>query len=118
MYIFIAIIFIAELIIAINLIGLIVKADKKVCEINACVEVFNPLTETCMQYARCLSHQFKTSFDGFLSFFRKKQNEVFIKSALMISIYIMLAIFKIKKHRASKIYRLFDAIKDLAFDFV
>ena len=85
MYLFIAIIFIAELIIACTLINFIVKADKKVCRYNACIEAFNPLAQTCLQYSRCLVSTFNRSFDSFFVFIKKKQepNRVYVTLSLI-----------------------------------
>lgn len=113
---FIAIVFIAELIIALNLIMLIVKADKKVREINDCVTVFNPLAETFMQYVRCLVKSFNSSFTDVIEFFKKKKEQVIFKTVVMIAIYALLIVFKLKTHKASKIYRLISAIRDLALE--
>lgn len=113
---FIAIVFIAELIIALNLIILIVKADKKVREINDCVTVFNPLAETFMQYVRCLVKSFNSSFTDVIEFFKKKKEQVIFKTVVMIAIYALLIVFKLKTHKASKIYRLISVIRDLALE--
>lgn len=113
---FIAIVFIAELIIALNLIMLIVKADKKVREINDCVTVFNPLAETFMQYARCLVKSFNSSFTDVIEFFKKKKEQVIFKTVVMVAIYVFLIVFKLKTHKASKIYRLISVIRDLALE--
>lgn len=113
---FIAIVFIAELIIALNLIMLIVKADRKVREINDCVTVFNPLAETFMQYVRCLVKSFNSSFIDVIEFFKKKKEQVIFKTVVMIAIYALLIVFKIKTHKASKIYRLISVIRDLALE--
>ena len=76
MYLFIAIIFIAELIIACTIINYIIKADKAVCRYNECIKVFNPLVQTCLQYARCLVTTFNSSFESFIDFVRKKQEQI------------------------------------------
>lgn len=116
MYIFIAIVFIAELIIALNLIMLIVKADRKVREINNCVTVFNPLAETFMQYVRCLVKSFNGCFSDIIEFFRKKKEQMIFKTTVMIVIYVFLIVFKLKTKKASKIYKLVSAIRDLALE--
>lgn len=117
MYLFIAIIFIAELIIACTLINFIVKADKKVCRYNACVEVFNPLAQTCLQYFRCLVSSFNRSFETFFVFVKKKQEQIIFKAIVVIAIYSMLFLFKIKADKASKFYRLAGLIRDIVTDF-
>ena len=118
MYLFIAIIFIAELIIACTIINYIIKADKAVCRYNECIKVFNPLVQTCLQYARCLVTTFNSSFESFIDFVRKKQVQIVYKTILIIAIYSLLFIFKIKSDKASKIYKLVGAIRDIATDFV
>ncbi len=116
MYILIAIVFIAELIIALNIILLIVKADRKVCEFNVCVEAFKPLAQTVLQYARCLVRSFNCSFDKVLAFFKKKKEQVIFKTVVMISIYVILIVFKIRTKKVSKIYKLISAMRDLALE--
>lgn len=117
MYLFIAIIFIAELIIACTVINYIVKADRAVCKYNECIKVFNPLVLTCMQYARCLVSAFNNSFEKFVVFIKKKQEQVVYKTILIIVIYTFLFLFKMKADKASKIYRLIGAIRDVVVDF-
>ena len=116
MYILIAIVFIAELIIALNLILWIVKADKKVRYYNQCVDVFNPLAQTALQYARCKVSEFNKSFACIFEFIRKKKEQVIFKTVFMISIYAMLIVFKIKMNKASKIYKLIAVMRDLALE--
>lgn len=116
MYILIAIVFIAELIIAFNLINLIVKADKKVCELISIVEAFKPLAETFMQYARCKASELNKTFEKAINFIRKKQEQIVFKTIIMIAIYAVLIVFKIKFQKASKIYKLIAVMRDLAFE--
>lgn len=116
MYIFIAIIFIAELIIALNLITWVLKADRKVRELNMCVDAFNPLVQTAMQYARCLVRGFNGAFEKVLVFVKKKKEQVVFKTVVMVAIYTMLIVFKIKTKKASKIYKLISVMRDLALE--
>lgn len=116
MYILIAIVFIAELIIALNLIFLIIKADKKVRYYNSCTDAFNPLAETALQYARCKVHEFNKSFGCVFEFIKKKKEQVIFKTIFMISIYALLIVFKIKMNKASKIYKLISVMRDLALE--
>lgn len=118
MYIFIAIIFIAELIIALSLINLMVKADKQVQDLNECVKAFNPLAKTCMQYVRCLSSEFCGKIKSGINFITKQQKKVIVKTISVIAIYSMLLFFKIKKIKAKRIYSLVDAIQDILFELV
>lgn len=113
---FIAIIFIAELIIVLNLIMLIVKADKKVRYYNSCVDAFNPLAQTALQYTRCMVRSFNNSFGNALTFIKKKKEQIIFKTLFMISIYAMLIVFKIKMNKASKIYKLVSVIRDLTLE--
>lgn len=117
MYLFIAIIFIAELIIACTVINFIVKADRKVRRYNACVETFNPLPQTCLQYSRCLISTFNRSFENFFVFIKKKQEQIVFKTIVIIAIYSMLFLFKIKADKASKFYKLAGVIRDIVTDF-
>lgn len=116
MYIFITIIFIAELIIALNLILWIMKADKKVQHVNACVVTFKPLAQTYLQYVRCKITAFNESFGGVFTFIRKKQEQFISKTVIMLAIYSLLFIFKIRAKKASKIYKMISVIRDLAME--
>ncbi|HIT92155.1 MAG TPA: hypothetical protein IAD11_04465 [Candidatus Stercorousia faecigallinarum] len=116
MYLFIAIIFIAELIIACTVINFIVKADRKVRRYNACVETFNPLAQTCLQYSRCLVSTFNRSFENFFVFIKKKQEQIVFKTIVIIAIYSILFLFKIKADKASKFYKLAGVIRDIVTD--
>ncbi len=116
MYIFIAIIFIAELIIALQLILLITKLDKRVCDINECVKTFNPLAKTCMEYIRCLTSQFCTKVSKSIEFVKKQREKIIMKTIITVSIYSLLFIFKFKKIKAKKINKLLGAIRDVAVD--
>lgn len=116
MYILILIVFIAELIIAFSLINLIVKADKKVCELNNYVEAFNPLAETFLQYFRCLVSNFHNSFEKVFRVIRKKQEHFLSKTLIIVAIYSILFLFKIKPKKASRIYKLAGAIQDIVLE--
>lgn len=116
MYILISIVFIAELIIALSLINLIIKTDRKVCHLNCCVKAFKPLAQTYLQYIRCLVSSFSGNFKKILVFVQKKKDLVIYKTILMVSIYLILIIFKIKFNKATKIYRLISVMRDLAVE--
>ncbi len=116
MYILISIVFIAELIIALSLINLIVKTDRKVCHLNCCVKAFKPLAQTYLQYARTLVSNFSSNFEKTFSFIRKKKEQIIFKTVVMVSIYLLLILFKIKFTKASKIYRLISVMRDLAIE--
>ena len=116
MYIFIAIIFIAELIIAHYIISYLIKLDKCVRYYNACVESFNPLLQTCLQYGRCIVATFKSSFENFIAFVKKKHEQIITKIIFAVAIYSILLIFKIRKEKAKKVFKLASAIKDILFE--
>ena len=117
MYIFIAIIFIAELIIAHYIISYLVKLDRCVKYYNACIESFNPLLQTCLEYGRCVVATFKNSFENFIAFVKKKQEQIIIKIILAIAIYSILLVFKIRQEKAKKVFKLASAIKDILLEF-
>ena len=99
MFMLIAIVFIAELIIAFQLITLIKKADRKVCNINACVKEFNPLAQTYMQYVRCLTTSATSSVQKILKFIEKQKSQFLIKTVVTFSLYAGLVIFKLRNQR-------------------
>ncbi len=118
MYIFIATIFIAELIIAFSIINLIIKADKKICDINDCISEFNPLAKTCMQYVRCVSTSFFTNVKTGIDFIKKHQEKIWVKAISTSAIYLMLVLFRIKRIKVKKLFNLVGVIADIALDFV
>lgn len=114
----IAIVFIAELIIAFQLISLIMKADRKVCDLNACVQAFNPLAETCMQYVRCVTDVFTTNVKKGIDFIQKQKSKLIIKTIITVAIYAGLFLFKFKKIKVKRVKNLAGAIRDLVLDLV
>ena len=116
MYIFIAIIFIAELIIALQIILLILKADKKVCDFNDCIKEFNPLAQTCMQYVRCLSNVFSDNVSKVINFIKKQREKIIFKTITSVAIYSLLLFFRFKKIKMKRIHKLFGAIRDIALE--
>ena len=118
MYILICVIFIAELIIALQLILLIKRADKKICGINECVKTFNPLAKTCLEYVNCLSKMFNRNVSNAIFFIKKQQKRVIFKTITTFAIYTMLIFFKIKKIKLRKVFKLADAIRDFALEMV
>lgn len=118
MYMLIAIVFIAELIIALQLIALIMKADRKICDLNACVNVFNPLAETCMQYIRCVTTTFTANVNKGIKFIQKQKSKIITKTIITVAIYAGLFLFKFKKIKIKKVKNLAGAIRDLAVDLL
>lgn len=118
MYLFIAIIFIAELIIAVTVINFIVKINNRVNKLNSCVEVFNPLAEVCLQYVRCILTGFRTNFDKLIEYVACKKKQIFNKFLIVIAIYILLSIFRSKSKKYSHAYRIAGVIQDIAGNFL
>ena len=116
MFMLIAIVFIAELIIAFQIISLIMKADRKVCDINACVKEFNPLTKTCMQYARCLSATFSEKIKKSIEFVQKQRLIIISKTIITVALYAGLVLFRIKRIKFKRLNNLIGAISDIALD--
>ena len=116
MYIFITIIFIAELIIAHFVISRLVEWDRKVRYYNACIEAFNPLMQTCLQYGRCLVSSFKNSFESLIIYVKKKHEQFINKIIFAIALYALLVLFKIRTEKAKKIYKLAGLIKDVVLE--
>lgn len=118
MYLFIAIIFIAEIIIAVTVINFITKLDRRVVDLNCCVEAFNPLAEVCLQYTRCLATAFSSNFDKFIDFIGHKKKQIFNKILIIIGIYLLLFLFRLKSKRYSRAYHLAGVIQDIAGNFL
>ena len=114
MYILITVIFIAELIIALQLISLIMRADKKIRNINECVKTFNPLAKTCLEYVNCLTKMFNRNVENAIEFIKKQQKRVIYKAITTFAIYSILIFFRIKKVKVGKILNLAKAIRDIA----
>lgn len=116
MYIFIGIIFISEIIIAHFIISNLIKWDRKVRYYNACVESFNSLLQTCMQYGRCLVASFKNSFEKIIAYVKKKHEQFVTKIIFAVAIYSLLILFRVKTKKVQKIYKLVGVIKDLVLE--
>lgn len=117
MYTLIAIIFIAELIITYTVISLIMKADKKICDLNSCVKELIPLTDTFMRYA-CLQVAAVTNrINNLIELIKKQKQKAVNKLILFIAINSLLIFFRIKKIKTKKIMRLILAMVDIAADF-
>ena len=116
MYIFISIIFIAELIIAYQLISLIMKLDRKICDINDCVCEFNPLAHTFMRYIRIQAAAFSEKITKVINFINRQKEKTMIKVLIAISINAVILVFRVKKIKVRKVVRLAAAVADIAAD--
>ncbi len=112
MYLFIAIIFIAELIIASSLISNIVKADKYVCAIDKKVTQSHPKTEKALfcfrESVRCL----KSCFEASTEFLKCKQRELKMRIIKTLIIYALLLVIKSKYKKLAKAAKFIVFAKD------
>ncbi len=94
MYLFIAIIFISELIITITIINGIIKADRQVCALNNKITALKPeIREFLTQTKECISC-LQTSVNTVIAFVRRKHQEVIRRITRTILIYLILLIMK------------------------
>lgn len=101
MYLFIATIFIAELIIALTIVFYIIKADKFVLEYDNKLLNVRPKIQigllTVREFTLMLAEKTSSLFD----FARKKRNEYILGAVKTVLIYLMLFLFKGKCKRAA-----------------
>lgn len=103
MFLFIATIFIAELIIALTLIAYIVKADKAVKSLQKDVIALKPQIKAGLEGVREGIHTVKEKQDWFFDFVRKKRNQYLVNSVKMILVYTLLFIFRGRCKKAAAI---------------
>ena len=96
MYLFIAIIFIAELIIAATLINGIIKADRMICSLNSKVSALKPDIKCALAQTRECVSCLQTSVNSLISFVKRKHQEVMRRVTKTILIYLILLIMKNK----------------------
>lgn len=80
MYLFIAIIFIAELIIAGTLISGILKADRMICSLNSKVSALKPDIKCALAQTRECVSCLQTSVNSLISFVKKKTSRGYAQS--------------------------------------
>lgn len=112
MYLFIATIFIAELIIALALVLVIVSADKKVCELNNKLTSFRPILEDGLKTLKEVVSNLQDSIETFFGFIRKKRQQFTMKIIIAIVMYGSLFFFKGKYKKAASIFQLIVLVKD------
>ena len=112
MYTFIAIILIAELIIATNLICLIMKADKKVVEFSDKVSVMRPELEKGLGYLKKSVAKFVLGVQNLCEFARKQREKYLISIVQNILIYLLLIILKGKSKRYFSAVQLVMSLRD------
>lgn len=116
MYTLIAIIFIAELIIAYQILSVILKFDRKVCELNSVINEFNPLTKTFMRYIRMQVVSVSEKVGKTIAFINEQKKKAIVKILFIIGINTMFILLNIKRLKSHKVTNLAIALLDLAFD--
>lgn len=112
MYFFIAIIFIAELIIASNIISCILKADKYVCKLNERVQECHPQIEQCIFCIKdCISCA-KTCIEATVSFLKCKQQEFKNRIIKTLLVYVILLLIEKKFKKISPAVKYIVFAKD------
>ena len=105
---FFIIVFIAEIIITSSLISLILKLDKKVCEINKCFPVINPLVENTFTLVRININSIALALNKVqikIAQQKDKYKTIIIKNIITFALFILLS------HNAKKII----SVTELAF---
>lgn len=112
MYLFIAIIFIAELIIALHIISAVVKADKYVCRLNERVQECHPQIE---QYIFCIKDCIscaKSCIEATISFLKCKQQEFTNRIIKTLLVYVLLLLIEKKFKKISPAVKYIVFAKD------
>lgn len=112
MYFFIAIILIAELIIAANLIWLMLKLDKKVLEADQKVREIRPELKQGLKAAKNAVAKFVEGVHSLCRFAEKKKKEYTISIVKTILIYLLLFLLKGKRKKCLSVMQLAVVLKD------
>lgn len=112
MYLFIATIFIAELIIAATFIFMIVKADRKVRELDNRVIEFKPVLKDYLKGFKKAVINFQNNVESFFSFIRKKRNQFTSKIIITVVMYAFLIFFKGRFKKAAAVFQTLVLLKD------
>lgn len=112
MFLFIAIIFIAELIIASSLISNIMKADRYVCNLNEKVTQYRPKIEKVLfSFTDCLKC-INSSFESATTFLKRKQQEFKMRIIKTIIIYGLLLVMRSKFKKLATVCKYIVLTKD------
>ena len=103
MFLFIATIFIAEIIIAITLISYIVKADYAVADLRKRVIAIKPQIKAGLTGVREGVNTVKEKQGLFVEYVEKKRNQYMMKALTTVLIYLLLFILKGRCKRAASI---------------
>lgn len=112
MYLFIAIIFIAELIIALTVITFIVKADKWVCEFNERVLSAKPLIEKTLGVLKSIVSNLQGAVKNTFEIVKRKKEQFILKMIVALVMFISIRTFKGKYRKAGAFLELVLVIKD------
>lgn len=112
MYVFIAIIFIAELIIASTILFFIVVADKKVCALSQSVVSSRENLINSIKSARCLIVDLKDKICSGIEFLSRKKQEYMMNIFKNILMYVLLFSLKGNCKKAASICNLVLMVKD------
>ena len=105
MFLFIAIIFIAELIITTTLILFIVKADRAVVELHRQTVAVRPQIKAVLEGVKAGIKEVNEKQEIVINYLRKKRNQWIVNMAKTIIVYLLLFLFKGKCKKAHPFVR-------------
>lgn len=112
MYLFIAIILTAELIIAVTVVCLTVYADKKVAEFNKKVEEFKPRLQAEISAAKDAVAKFVSGVHKLCEFACRQREKYIISTIQNVLIYLLLIFLKGKSRKCVSALQLAFTLKD------
>lgn len=112
MYLFIATIFIAELIIAGSLIIFLIKLDRKVREMNNRVIIFKPVLKGYLKALKKAVYNFQNTFESFFKFLKKKRQQFITKVIIAIVMYASLIFLRGKFKKTAAVFQTLVLLKD------
>ena len=113
MFLFIAIIFIAELIIAATLILFIVKADRAVVSLHRQAVAVRPQIKAVLEGVKAGIKEVNEKQEIVINYLRKKRNQWIVNMAKTIIVYLLLFLFKGKCKKAASICQGLLLVKDV-----
>lgn len=112
MYLFIATIFIAELIIAGSLIIFLIKLDRKVREMNNRVIIFKPILKGHLKVFKKAVYNLQNTFESFFTFIKKKRQQFITKIIIAVVMYASLIFFRGKFKKTATVFQTLVLLKD------
>ena len=113
MFLFIAIIFIAEIIIALTLISCIVKADKAVLQLKSDISKILPDIKTLLGNVKSGVSLLKEKRLWLFAYIRIKRNQYLFKAIKIIIIYTLLFLLKGKCKKAASVCNGILLVRDI-----